>query len=256
MNDLRVERDPPLVRVLLDRPAKHNAVTSAMWQALPALVSEIEGDIDVRVVLLRGAGDAAFSAGADIGEMQAALRVPDELERMQRAVQTGQAAWAAMDRPTIAVIRGVCAGGGCGLALASDLRLATPDSTFAIPPARLGLVYSLADTRRLVDAVGPAFAKEMLFTGRTVPADEALQRGLVHRLVTADQIDVSAQALALDVAQSAQSSVRAAKRLVNAIAAGARAETAESRELYDASFSSADFQEGARAFLEKRSPKF
>jgi enoyl-CoA hydratase/carnithine racemase len=256
MNDIRITREPPLAWVTLDRPERRNAVTAAMWAALPEIVRQLEADEAMRVVVLNGAGDAAFSAGADIREMEDNLGSPERMRAMQDAVQVAQSAWAGMDRPTIAMIRGACTGGGCGLALACDLRVATHDSVFAIPPARLGLVYSLVDTRRLVDLVGPAVAKEILFTGRRVGAVEALAFGLVNRIVDAAELEATTRALAADIATSAQSSVRAAKHIVNAIAAGAHAETPESRHLYDAAFGGEDFREGARAFLEKRAPRF
>lgn len=256
MTDIRIAREAPLAWVVLDRPDKRNAVTSAMWQALPVLARDFDADPATRVVLLRGAGTAAFSAGADIAEMQAGLAHPSALKVMQQAVQDGQSAWADMDRPTIAVIQGACTGGGCGLALSCDLRLATPESFFSIPPAKLGLVYSLVDTRRLVDLVGPSRAKDILFTGRRVGADEALSLGLIDRVVPAAQIEATARELALSIAGVAQSSVRSAKRIVNAISAGARDETDESKRLYDDSFTSAEFAEGAKAFLEKRPPRY
>lgn len=256
MSDIRIARQAPLAWVVLDRPDKRNAVTSAMWQALPTLAREFDADDATRVVLLRGAGTAAFSAGADIAEMQAGLANPSALKVMQQAVQDGQSAWADMDRPTIAVIQGACTGGGCGLALSCDLRLATPDSFFTIPPAKLGLVYSLVDTRRLVDLVGPSRAKDILFTGRRVGAAEALSMGLIDRVVPDADLESAARELALGIAGVAQSSVRAAKRIVNSISAGARDETAESKRLYDESFTSAEFAEGAKAFLEKRPPRY
>lgn len=256
MTDLQIEREGTLAWLILNRPARRNAMTSAMWERLPELARELGQSPDVRVVLVRGAGAEAFSAGADIAQMQAQLADPGALEITQQAVQIGQEAWARLERPTIAVIRGACTGGGCGLALCCDLRLATPESFFAIPPARLGLVYSLPDTRRLVDLVGPARAKEMLFTGRRVSAREALAWGLVNRLVPAAELEAQARELATGIAESAQSSVRAAKRIVDAIAAGARQETPESRRLYAESFASAEFREGAAAFLEKRRPRF
>lgn len=256
MTDIRLVREAPIARVVLNRPAQRNAVTSRMWQALPGLVDEIARDPSIRIAIMEGTGDAAFSAGADIAEMEAALEDPPRLKAMQDAVQVAQQAWAGIALPTVAVIRGACTGGGCGLALACDLRLATPDSFLAIPPAKLGLVYSLADTRRLVELAGPALAKEILFTGRRVGADEALRIGLVNRIVAADEIAGIARALALEIAGNAQSSVRAAKRIVNLIAAGELAETAESRALYDESFTSTDFREGAAAFRQKRPPRF
>jgi enoyl-CoA hydratase/carnithine racemase len=164
--------------------------------------------------------------------------------------------WARLPLPTIAVVHGACVGGGCGLALACDLRLAADDSFFAIPPAKLGLVYSLADTKRLVDLVGPSFAKEMLYTGRRVSAREAYDWGLVNHLLPAAELDSAARELALGIAGNAQSSVRGAKRIISELIDGSHAESAETRALYDDAFSSPEFSEGARAFLEKRLPRF
>jgi len=256
MNDIRIVREPPLAWVTLDRPHKRNAMTAAMWQETLRLAQELDAAADVRVVLLAGAGNQAFSAGADIAEMEAALAQPEALAVMQSVVQDAQAAWAGIRQPTIAVIDGACTGGGCGLALACDVRIATPSSFFAIPPARLGLVYSLADTLRLVDLVGPAVAKEILFTGRRVTATLALELGLINSLVAAPEIEAFARALAAEIATSAPSSVQAAKRIVNEISRGHRQETAATRRLYDESFTSADFREGAEAFRTKRSPRF
>jgi enoyl-CoA hydratase/carnithine racemase len=247
--DLHIAYDPPLAWVTLNRPARRNAMTSAMWQRLPTLAAEIEARDDVRVVLMRGAGDEAFSAGADITEMQAQLAAPESLRITQQAVQDGENAWSRLDRPTIALISGACTGGGCGLALACDLRVATPESFFAIPPARLGLVYSLIDTRRIVDLAGPARAKEMLFTGRRVSAEEALAWGLVNRVVPRSALEAEGRALGAEIAGCFQNSVRAAKRIVNAITAGARSETEESQRLYAESFWSADFRAAAAGFV-------
>jgi enoyl-CoA hydratase/carnithine racemase len=158
--------------------------------------------------------------------------------------------------PTLAVIRGACTGGGCGLALACDLRLATPDAFFAIPPAKLGLAYSLADTKRLYDLVGPSRSKEILYTGRRILADEALSLGLVNEIVAAEALEERAVSLAGEIAENAGNSVRAAKAVVNMITTGVLTETSESRRYYDESFSSPEFLEGARAFIEKRRPRF
>ncbi len=256
MEDIKLERAPPLAWITLNRPAKRNAITSAMWQSLPTLAQTIAADDTVKVAIVRGAGDAAFSAGADIEEMRAAYTDANALETMQTAVQVGQAAWAELPKPTLALVDGACTGGGCGLALACDLRLATPRSFFAVPPAHLGLVYSLADTARLIAAVGAPRAKEMLFTGRRVSADEALAIGLINAVVPNGELTARGQALATAIAQSAQNSVRAAKRIVDLCVSGTSRETSETRALYAASFTSAEFLEGAQAFLAKRSPKF
>jgi enoyl-CoA hydratase/carnithine racemase len=256
MSDLQIEFSPPAAWVTLNRPEKHNAVTAQMWSALPAVARQIETMPSIRAVLLRGAGTAAFSAGADIAEMRANLAHPERMREMQAAVQVAMDAWARVPIPTIAVIRGACTGGGCGLTLTCDLRIATPDSFFSVPPARLGLVYSLADSRRLVDLVGPSRAKDILFTARRVDASEALAIGLVNEIVPAERLEARALELVATIAANAGHSVRSAKTIVNAIADGATAETSDSRRLYDESFSSPEFAEGARAFLEKRAPRF
>ena len=256
MAALLPELSPPVARVTLDRPDKRNALSSAEWLGLRELAARIAADPAIRVVLLRGAGGVAFSAGADIGEMQRNLADPQRMRVMQQAVLDAQADWEAIPVPTLAVIRGACTGGGCGLALACDLRLASPDAFFAIPPAKLGLAYSLADTKRLQDLVGPSRAKEILYTGRRIGAEEALAIGLVNEVVAADALDARADALAREIAGNAANSVRAAKVVTGMIAAGTLRETPESRRFYDESFDSPEFAEGARAFMEKRPPRF
>ncbi|MEZ5486574.1 MAG: enoyl-CoA hydratase-related protein [Steroidobacteraceae bacterium] len=256
MNDIQTEFHPPLAWVTLNRPARRNAVTAAMWAALPDIATQIAANPVIRVALVRGAGQVAFSAGADIVEMTENAAHPERMRAMQQAVLEGQLAWARLAIPTLAVIRGACTGGGCGLALACDLRLAADDSFYSVPPARLGLVYALDDTRRLVDLVGPARAKEILFTGRRIDAREALDLGLVNEVVPAADLEARALELAGTIAANASNSVAAAKHIVNLIMDGTRAETAATRAMFDGAFDSAQFAEGTRAFLEKRAPKF
>jgi len=256
MSDLVTDIHPPIARITINRPERRNAISSAMWQELEAIAARLNGDAAIKVVVITGAGDAAFSAGADILEMQQALSDPPRMKVMQQAVLDAQVAWERLPMPTLAVIRGACTGGGCGLALACDLRLATPDAFFAIPPAKLGLAYSLADTKRLHDLVGPSRAKEILYTGRRILAEEALSLGLINEIVAAEALEERAVSLAREIADNAGNSVRAAKAVVNMITAGVLAETPESRRYYDESFSSPEFLEGARAFMEKRRPRF
>ncbi|MBM4212487.1 MAG: enoyl-CoA hydratase [Gammaproteobacteria bacterium] len=256
MSDLVTDIHPPIARVTINRPDRRNAISSAMWQELAAIVGRLHDDPTIKIVVITGAGDAAFSAGADILEMQQGLADPPRMKVMQQAVLDAQVAWERLPIPTLAVIRGACTGGGCGLALACDLRLATPDAFFAIPPAKLGLAYSLADTKRLHDLVGPSRTKEILYTGRRILAEEALSLGLVNEIVAAEALDERAVTLAREIAGNAGNSLRAAKAVVNMINAGVLAETAESRRYYDESFSSPEFLEGARAFMEKRRPRF
>jgi len=243
-------------RVTLNRPDKRNALNSAMWVDLTRLALQLSQDDRLRVVLLTGAGHEAFSAGADIVEMRQSLADPPKMQAMQQAVLDAQDAWERIPIPTIAMIRGACTGGGCGLALSCDLRIATPDAFFAIPPAKLGLAYSLADTKRLYDLVGPSRTKEILYTGRRIDASEALRLGVINQIVEPDELEPYTLALATEIAGNAPNSVRAAKAVVSLISAGTDAETPASKRYYDESFSSLEFLEGARAFMEKRSPKF
>lgn len=256
MSELLTDIHPPVARVTLNRPDKRNALSSAEWQGLRDVASRLAGDPTLRAVLLQGAGEAAFSAGADIAEMQRNLADPVRMQRMQQVMLDAQADWERLPMPTIAVIRGACTGGGCGLALACDLRLASPDAFFAIPPAKLGLAYSLADTKRLYDLVGPSRAKEILYTGRRLGAEEALRIGLINEIVAADALAARADTLAREIAGNAGNSVRAAKAVIDMISAGTHAETPASRRYYDESFGSPEFAEGARAFMEKRPPRF
>jgi enoyl-CoA hydratase/carnithine racemase len=255
MSDIQIEFEPPLAWVSINRADKRNALTSTMWLELPKIVAKLEARDDLRVVLLQGRG-GGFSAGADIAEMQANLNNSDAMRVMQQATQEGQEAWHQLGLPTIALISGACFGGGCGLAVACDLRLATPDARFAITPAKLGLAYSLADTRRLVDLVGPARAKQILFTAASFEANEALAMGLVNRIVPAAELATAARVLAQSIAAQAPNSVRIAKTVVNMIAAGHRQETAQTLALFNDSFASPQFKEGAAAFLEKRPPRY
>ena len=256
MTDLIADIHAPIARVTINRPDKRNAITSAMWLELQRIAARIAAEPTLRVVLLAGAGENAFSAGADILEMQQTVADPDRMRVMQQAVLDAQAAWERLPVPTIALIRGACTGGGCGLALSCDLRLATPDAFLAIPPAKLGLAYSLADTKRLYDLVGPSRTKEILYTGRRINASEALALGLINEIVTADAIESRAATLSREIAANAANSVRSVKAVVQLLDAGTHAETAESLRYYTESFDSVEFAEGARAFMEKRPPKF
>ena len=251
-----LERQGPIARIVLNRPAKRNAMTAAMWRAIPALCAEIAADPEALVVVLTGAGGKAFSAGADIAEFPEVYETPESTRAYNEAVEAAQEAIVALDRPTIAAISGACVGGGCGLALASDFRFATEDARFAIPPATLGLAYSFNATRRLVGKVGPSRAKDMLFSGRLIAADEALRIGLVDRVVPAGALDQTVAAYAERLASVSQYTIRTMMRMVDAITLGADAPTPDLAEAWAASFTGADFAEGYRAFMEKRSPVF
>lgn len=245
-----------LATLTIDRPAARNALTRACWQALPEVAARLAADPAVRAVLIRGAGERAFSGGADIAEFPAVYASAESARAYNDAVRAGQDAVARLPQPVVAAIFGACVGGGCGLALACDLRFAAEGARFGIPPARLGAAYSFADTKQLVELVGPARAKDILFSGRLLPAEEALAIGLCDRVLPPETLIASAEAYLREVAALSRVSVATSKRMVRAIQDGADAETPELRALLDAAFASADFAEGYAAFLAKRPPKF
>lgn len=247
---LRLEKQGATAHLLIDRAAKRNAFDMAMWQALPQLLSEAAADPDLRLLVLRSAQPGAFCAGADIGELLANKDDAEWRAASQSAINDAQFALARFVLPTIAFVEGDCIGGGCGLALACDLRVATPAARFGITPAKLGLVYPLHDVKLLTDLVGPGQAKRMLYTGSLIGAEEAVRIGLV-------------EALSDDVAQFAEPilaasphSAREIKHFVRRVLDGQAHDDAETFAVFAAAFTGPDFLEGTSAFIEKRKPEF
>jgi enoyl-CoA hydratase/carnithine racemase len=254
MTDISLRFEPPFARIVLNRPERRNAITRAMWRALPAIRTAIEAREDVLVALVEGEG-AHFSAGADISEFDEVYRDAAATRDYGDAVQDGLRALMDLDRPTIAVMRGVAVGGGLGLALACDLRFCAADAHLAITPARLGLVYGHAETRRLVELVGPSRAKDLLFTGRRIETEEALAIGLIDRRIET-ALEETVLGYARGLAELSQVSIRGGKRAVDAIAAGMSQETPGFRALAEAAALGPDFAEGRAAFAAKRAAKF
>lgn len=251
---LRLERAGPVARLLIDRADKRNAFTQAMWEAFPGLLATAMGDPEVRVLVLQSAAHDTFSAGADIAEFSAGARDPAWRARNQAAIRRAQHELARAEKPTIALIEGVCVGGGCGLAIACDMRVAAPSAKLGITPARLGLVYSLHDTKLLVDIVGPSQAKRILFAGDLIGGEEAARIGLVD--IVTDGAAAEAARIAAAIADASPHSVRAAKKIVRRILDGQAEDDADTLRQFDAAFDGEDFNEGVAAFLAKRSPRF
>jgi enoyl-CoA hydratase/carnithine racemase len=239
--------DGPLARLRIDRAEKRNAFTQVMWEALPGLIARAEG---ARVLILESATPGIFCAGADIGELLEKSPDPEWRAANQAAINRAQHDLTRASLPTIAFIDGDCVGGGCGLALACDLRVATSRARFGITPAKLGLVYPLHDTKLLVDLVGPSQAKRMLFTGTLIDAEEALRIGLV------DQIADTPDALVDAIAAASPHSARQAKAMIHRILNGQTDDDDATRAMFAEAFELPDFAEGVRAFLEKRRPDF
>lgn len=248
---VRLERAGGVARITLDQPARRNAMTGAMWRALQGLVEEAAGDDSVAVTVVEGAGEH-FCGGADIAEFAETYATAEGAARANAAIAAAVEALAACAKPTVAVVRGACVGGGVALALACDLRLARADARFAVTPAKLGLLYSHGDTIRLVRAVGAARAKEMLFSARVVGAEEALKIGLVQRTMSDAEVAEYVDALA----RGSRTALRGIKRMVGAVEEGVFREMAELRGLFEEAFAGEDFREGYAAFLEKRAPVF
>lgn len=253
---LRLERDGKIAFIIADNPARMNALTAAMWKAVPQHVAEAERDPEVRVIVLRGAGERAFSAGADISEFETA-RSGDSAAAYDALNDDAFNALSGCSKPTIAMIHGFCLGGGLGLALCTDIRLADENAEFAIPAAKLGIGYNARWVRPLLAAVPPTRAKEMLFTGRRFKVAEAAAMGLVNEIVPATDLEARTRALAEEIAGNAPLTIRAAKLTIDELVRHPEGpDVAALDAAVKACFDSADYAEGRRAFLEKRKPRF
>lgn len=254
-----VEKEPPIGWLIINRPEKLNAFNSAMWTAIPEGVAELEADPAVRVVVVRGAGERAFSAGADISEFKG-----DSADRkVSENPASGGPLFQALDsltrcaKPTVAMIHGVCMGGGCAAVLNIDIRLASEEARFAITPARLGLGYSFVGIERAVQELGPANARYLFITAQVVDAAKALEMGLVQEVHPREKLEEATRALALTIAQNAPKTIRAVRESVrqSVLPPADRQRDVVDRLIRDC-FASEDFKEGLRAFAEKRRPKF
>lgn len=246
--------DPGRVaRLTLEAPATRNAMTRAMWAALPQVAARVAADPEIRVLVLTGAG-GAFSAGADIGEFAEVYATAESAAAYNAGVRAALAALTGLRKPLLARIEGPCVGGGVAMALTADLRFAAEGSVFAITPARLGIAYSPADTALLLAKVGPAAAKDLLFSARRVTAAEARALGLVERVVPAADLDAEVAAYAETLAAMSPASLAQAKATIDAMAPRVADPALEAA--FAALFSGPDFAEGRAAFLEKRAPRF
>lgn len=253
-----VERDANGVAwMILRNPGRLNAVRFEMWEAMPGIVGDLAADPKVRVVVMRGAGSDAFAAGADISEFATHRKDPASAAAYERTNGRAFAALLALEKPLVAMLQGVCIGGGLAIAACADLRVAADDVRMALPPARLGLGYAYAGVERLVSLVGPAAASELFFTARTYGADEALRIGLANQVVPKADLESFTRAYAAGIAANAPLTIRAAKRAIAETLREPAARDLEAvRQLIAQCFASADYAEGVRAFLEKRKPVF
>ena len=253
---IRTRNDGPLRWIVFDNPRRMNALNLDMWASLPDLIAEAVADDDVRVVILRGAGDRAFSAGADISEFDT-VRSGDKAKHYDAVNHAAFEAVANCPKPTIAMAQGFCLGGGLLLALSCDLRLAAEGSSFAIPMAKLGVGYDARWIRPVFRSASAASAKEILFTGRRFNHDEAMTMGLLNSVHGMDDIEAKTRTLAQEIAENAPLSLRVAKATVDEFSrAPENPDLAMLDAMIDACIKSDDYKEGRTAFMEKRKPQF
>ncbi|MGH2633143.1 MAG: enoyl-CoA hydratase [Tepidiformaceae bacterium] len=240
-----------------NNPERRNAMSLEMWAGLAEAMQGFQADPAVRVVVMRGAGGKAFISGADITEFDK-HRASSEQKAQYGAGNVEGSRWLRkLDKPLIAMIQGFCIGGGLATALNADVRIATPESTFGIPAAKLGLGYDYAGLATLARLVGPSVARDIMFSARFLPADEALRVGLINRIVPAESLEAEVRAYAGLIAVNAPMTIRAAKAALNEWERNpADRDLARVETLVNACFDSEDYREGRRAFAEKRKPEF
>ena len=256
--DILVERSGGVATVTFNRPERRNAITYDGWLELQRIAGEIASDGGIRVVVFTGAGDRAFSAGADIHDFDRYRNDESTAREYAAAFDGALDAVERIPKPTISLIRGFCIGGGCELSMATDMRVASQGSRFGIPVARIGILIGYKEMRRLLRLVGPGHASYILMSGRQIDADQALRFGLVDHVIDPARIDEYVYDLAREMVPLAPLSQSRNKEIMRTVLdnPGLTDLTPAQRDLPFANFASADYAEGRRAFLERRPPKF
>jgi len=244
-----------VARLTVNRPEQRNAMTWAMYQRLVEICEEVDRDDRIRVLVITGAGGRAFISGTDISQFPAFRGNPQAGIDYEERIDAVTGRLEVVGKPTIASIRGFAVGGGMGIAMTCDLRIASEDSRFGIPVIRLGNCLSMNNYARMVALIGPARAKEMIFTARHVDAREALGWGLVNEVVPAENLDMRTRELAEAVAAAPPLTLRASKEAVRRVVDRLMPEN-RGHDLIGMCYNSADFQEGVAAFLDKRAPRW
>jgi len=239
-----------------NKPERRNAVSLDMWEAMPEILACFENDPSVRVIVLKGAGDKAFVSGADISQFENARSSEESNAYYDETLERASKALAECGKPTIAMIRGYCIGGGLAIAIGCDLRIATSESKFGIPAARLGLGYGAPGVKKLVGLVGPSYTQEIFFTARHFTAAEAVMMGLINRVVSDAALEPYTRGYCATIAENAPKTMNTLKRTVAEIMRGHDANWELCDRLVRDCFASEDYIEGRRAFMEKRRPVF
>jgi len=245
-----------IATLTLNRPDRHNALTLAAWRRLGHFIEEFQKEVAFKALIIRGAGDKAFASGSDIAELPniySDSSISVEYDRTLLGVQQQIFDCA---KPVLALIFGHCVGGGLGIASACDIRFAAENAQFALPPAKLGLINGISSMHRLVNLIGQSATRDLIFSGRSVDAAEALQLGLVNRVLPKDDLETVTYAYARTIADNSQYSVRVSKQLLNRIDNGLCSDDDHYFSLVRDSVDGEDFAEGLEAFKSKRKPHF
>jgi len=254
---VRAEKDGAIGWLVIDNPGRLNAISSGMWATFPKAMAQFDADPEVRVVILRGEGEKAFAAGADISEFDEARETSDKVSAYDSLLDVALHALQRSVKPVVSMIRGYCFGGGVEISLACDLRYCSDDAQFAIPAARLGLGYGIDGIKRLVETVGHANTREIFFTGRRYSAAEALSIGLVHRVLPVDGLESFVRDIAAGMATNAPLTIAASKIMIEEfVRPTGEPDVAKGLAAIERCALSEDYLEGRKAFMEKRKPVF
>ncbi len=251
------EKDGNIGWITFNNPARRNAVSLEMWEALGIILKDFQEDDQIRTVVLKGAGGKSFVSGADISEFDKKRNSAAASAEYSKKAAEAQGMLYKLDKPLIAMIQGYCIGGGLAVALNADIRFATEESVFGIPAAKLGLGYGYGGVKTLMDLVGPSNAKDILFSARFLTAEEALRIGLINRIVPRNELETAVREYAGLIADNAPLTIRAAKASAReALKNPEKRDLEKITKLVNACFDSEDYAEGRRAFMEKRKPVF
>src|ERR1700722_3869408 len=250
-------RDGGVGLITFNQPEKRNAMSMEMWIGLGEILEGFEADDTISVVVLSGSGDKAFVSGADISQFEKNRHNADAQKEYDRLTGVGREKFHSFPKPIIAKIRGFCMGGGLAIAMATDLRIGTPDSQFGIPAARLSVAYAPDAVKRLINLVGPAHARMILYSARRIDGREAERIGLINQCVPVEALDETVMGIARTISENAPLSVRASKMTINEMLKDESQRDMESlKRMGEICFNSADYKEGRTAFMEKRPPRF
>ena len=251
------EKDGAIGWMVFNNPDRRNALSLDMWQAMPVILDQFDHDPEIRVIVLKGAGDKAFISGADISQFEKQRSSAATVAEYDKIAEAATLRLQELRKPTIAMIHGFCIGGGVGIALQCDLRIAADNARFGVPAARLGLGYRWGGVKKLVDLVGPSFAKEIFLTARHFTAAEALEMGLINRVRPEAELEAYVHHYASLIAENAPLTMEAVKGVVGELGKpAAQIDRARCEAMVARCFDSQDYIEGRRAFMEKRKPVF